>query len=81
MGGLVAAVAVAAAVVVSAADDASPPVDVQLLALNDFHGNLEPPAGSGGRITQPDGTNVEPAVSSTSPRTSSSCARATRRTR
>ncbi len=24
-------------------------VDVQLLALNDFHGNLEPPAGSGGR--------------------------------
>ena len=26
------------------------PVEVQLLALNDFHGNLEPPAGSGGRI-------------------------------
>jgi 5'-nucleotidase len=25
-------------------------VQVQLLALNDFHGNLEPPAGSGGRI-------------------------------
>ncbi len=26
------------------------PVEVQLLALNDFHGNLEPPSGSGGRI-------------------------------
>ncbi|MEX1169713.1 MAG: bifunctional metallophosphatase/5'-nucleotidase [Chloroflexota bacterium] len=25
-------------------------VQIQLLALNDFHGNLEPPAGSGGRI-------------------------------
>jgi 5'-nucleotidase len=26
-------------------------IDVQLLALNDFHGNLEPPGGSSGRIT------------------------------
>jgi 5'-nucleotidase len=26
------------------------PLEVQLLALNDFHGNLEPPSGSGGRI-------------------------------
>ncbi|WP_347058152.1 bifunctional metallophosphatase/5'-nucleotidase [Blastococcus sp. HT6-30] len=26
------------------------PVEVQLLALNDFHGNLEAPGGSGGRI-------------------------------
>ena len=25
-------------------------VDVQLLSINDFHGNLEPPAGSSGRI-------------------------------
>ena len=25
-------------------------VDVQLLAINDFHGNLLPPTGSGGRI-------------------------------
>jgi 5'-nucleotidase len=25
-------------------------VDVQLLAFNDFHGNLQPPSGSGGRI-------------------------------
>ncbi|MBK8420804.1 bifunctional metallophosphatase/5'-nucleotidase [Candidatus Villigracilis saccharophilus] len=28
----------------------SPTVDVQILAVNDFHGNLEPPAGSSGRI-------------------------------
>jgi 5'-nucleotidase len=27
-----------------------PPVTVQLLALNDFHGNLEPPSGSSGTI-------------------------------
>jgi 5'-nucleotidase len=26
-------------------------VGVQILSFNDFHGNLEPPAGSGGRIT------------------------------
>ncbi|WP_420000420.1 bifunctional metallophosphatase/5'-nucleotidase [Streptomyces boninensis] len=33
-------------------------VDVQLLSFNDFHGNLEPPAGSSGQVTedQPDGT-------------------------
>ncbi|PRY14454.1 bifunctional metallophosphatase/5'-nucleotidase [Kineococcus rhizosphaerae] len=38
-----------------------PPVQVQLLALNDFHGNLEAPAGSGGRIqtgVAPDGSAV-----------------------
>jgi 5'-nucleotidase len=28
----------------------SKPVDVQLLALNDFHGNIEPPSGSSGRV-------------------------------
>ncbi|MEU9580551.1 bifunctional metallophosphatase/5'-nucleotidase [Streptomyces chilikensis] len=33
-------------------------VDVQLLSFNDLHGNLEPPAGRDGRVTevQPDGT-------------------------
>ncbi|GAA1248103.1 MULTISPECIES: bifunctional metallophosphatase/5'-nucleotidase [Streptomyces] len=33
-------------------------VDVQLLSFNDFHGNLEPPAGSSGQVTEnlPDGT-------------------------
>src|SRR5215208_7428963 len=30
---------------------AKPPVNVQLLAINDFHGNLEPPSGSSGRVT------------------------------
>ncbi|GAB2624935.1 bifunctional metallophosphatase/5'-nucleotidase [Streptomyces capparidis] len=35
-------------------------VDVQLLAFNDLHGNLEPPQGSSGTITEkrPDGTVV-----------------------
>ncbi|MBT3154507.1 5'-nucleotidase C-terminal domain-containing protein [Streptomyces sp. CHD11] len=34
--------------------------DVQLLSFNDLHGNLEPPAGSSGRVTelQPDGTTT-----------------------
>ncbi|WP_437875572.1 bifunctional metallophosphatase/5'-nucleotidase [Sorangium sp. So ce513] len=34
-------------------------VRVQILAFNDFHGNLEPPAGSSGRITLPDTTQVD----------------------
>jgi 5'-nucleotidase len=52
----VAAVLVALALVVPAAVSAAKPtkppktVDVQLLAINDFHGNLQPPSGSGGRI-------------------------------
>ncbi|AKT43080.1 bifunctional metallophosphatase/5'-nucleotidase [Chondromyces crocatus] len=33
-------------------------VQVQILAFNDLHGHMEPPAGSNGRITRPDGTNV-----------------------
>jgi len=38
--------------------------DVQLLAINDFHGNLQPPEGSSGRVTrlQPDGTTVPQTV-------------------
>jgi 5'-nucleotidase len=36
-------------------------VDVQILGLNDFHGNLEPPGGSGGRIgALTDGACVAP---------------------
>ena len=36
------------------------PVEIQLLALNDFHGALEPPGGSGGRIqTDAAGTTVD----------------------
>jgi len=33
-------------------------VEVQILGFNDFHGNLEPPAGGGGQITLPDMTKV-----------------------
>lgn len=29
------------------------PIQVQLIAFNDFHGNLEPPAGSSGRVQVP----------------------------
>lgn len=34
-------------------------VEVQILALNDFHGNLLPPAGSGGRVGTIDAGGVE----------------------
>ncbi|WP_156727500.1 bifunctional metallophosphatase/5'-nucleotidase [Streptomyces apocyni] len=36
-------------------------VDVQLLSFNDFHGNLEPPSGSSGRVTHhhEDGTEEQ----------------------
>ncbi|WP_437777313.1 bifunctional metallophosphatase/5'-nucleotidase [Sorangium sp. So ce1097] len=34
-------------------------VRVQILAFNDFHGNLEPPAGISGRVTLPDATQVD----------------------
>ncbi len=34
-------------------------VDVQILALNDFHGNLMPPAGSSGRVGTVDAGGVE----------------------
>ncbi|MEU5789136.1 bifunctional metallophosphatase/5'-nucleotidase [Micromonospora purpureochromogenes] len=40
----------------SQADAGPKPVDVKLLAINDFHGNLEPPTGSSGTIAgQPAG--------------------------
>ena len=61
-----AASAVAAAVIAGAALPADAErrgprtVDVTLLAINDFHGNLEPPTGSGGRVkvgVNPDGTD------------------------
>ncbi|MFB6956038.1 bifunctional metallophosphatase/5'-nucleotidase [Streptomyces sp. NPDC056309] len=46
-----------------AGPDASstPMKDLQLLAINDFHGNLEPPAGSSGRVTEraADGTTKD----------------------
>jgi 5'-nucleotidase len=34
-------------------------VDVQILAVNDFHGNLEPPAGSSGRVGTVNAGGVE----------------------
>ena len=43
----------------AAASAARPPVEVQLLAVNDFHGALEPPAGSAGRIGTVDAGGVE----------------------
>jgi 5'-nucleotidase len=54
----VVAVAVAA-LVVPRRSAAAPPVEVQLLALNDFHGHLEPPGGSSGRIDGVDAGGVE----------------------
>jgi 5'-nucleotidase len=51
------ALAIAVAPLAGAAGDPSPngaenakTTEVQILGLNDFHGNLEPPTGSGGRI-------------------------------
>lgn len=34
-------------------------VKVQVVALNDFHGNIEPPQGSSGKIWLPDDTSVD----------------------
>ncbi|KAA5830492.1 bifunctional metallophosphatase/5'-nucleotidase [Saccharopolyspora hirsuta] len=34
-------------------------VDVRLITFNDLHGNLDPPAGSSGRVTLPDGGTVD----------------------
>jgi 5'-nucleotidase len=53
--GVVAVAAAAATVAATAGGTASaakngPTMDIQLLSFNDFHGNLEPPTGSGGRL-------------------------------
>ncbi|HEY9088001.1 MAG TPA: bifunctional metallophosphatase/5'-nucleotidase [Anaerolineaceae bacterium] len=45
--------------VTSAEAHRSRTVNVQILALNDFHGNLEPPSGSSGRIGTIDAGGVE----------------------
>jgi 5'-nucleotidase len=34
-------------------------VDVRVIAFNDFHGNLEPPTGSSGRVVLPDNSTVD----------------------
>jgi len=54
--------AVVATLLVAPAAEAAPrsrTVPVRVIALNDFHGNLQPPAGSSGRVTLGDGTTVD----------------------
>jgi len=41
------------------AEERAQVTEVQILGLNDFHGNLEPPAGSGGRIGATNAGGVE----------------------
>jgi 5'-nucleotidase len=66
-GARILALALAAlAIAVPAAQAAKPSkpskdVSVQLLGINDFHGNLEPPTGSGGLITEVAGGTAVPA--------------------
>ncbi|MEO8356879.1 MAG: bifunctional metallophosphatase/5'-nucleotidase [Chloroflexota bacterium] len=52
-------VLVATLAVVPAGAKPSGTVDVQILALNDFHGNLLPPSGSSGRVGTVDAGGVE----------------------
>ncbi|WP_020663850.1 bifunctional metallophosphatase/5'-nucleotidase [Amycolatopsis benzoatilytica] len=54
-----AAAALAAAAVTSVPAEAAQTTDVRIIALNDLHGNLDPPAGSSGKITLPDGSKVD----------------------
>jgi 5'-nucleotidase len=56
---LCAAAIITAAVVVQFAQVGNATADVQLLAINDFHGALEPPSGGGGRIGSADAGGVE----------------------
>ncbi|MDQ3578445.1 MAG: bifunctional metallophosphatase/5'-nucleotidase [Actinomycetota bacterium] len=42
----------------AAAEPAPRTTEVRLIAFNDFHGNLQPPAGSSGRVTLSNGTTV-----------------------
>ncbi|NUR86526.1 MAG: bifunctional metallophosphatase/5'-nucleotidase, partial [Nonomuraea sp.] len=59
MAGAVVAGSLAAATAPAAAGKAPGTVPVRLLALNDFHGNLEPPTGSSGRMVDENGNTVE----------------------
>ncbi|WP_410619545.1 bifunctional metallophosphatase/5'-nucleotidase [Amycolatopsis sp. cmx-8-4] len=43
----------------SAGQRPDPTTDVRIIAFNDLHGNLAPPTGSSGRVTQSDGTTVD----------------------
>jgi len=48
----------ALAAVAAPASAAPTTTDVRLITFNDLHGNLEPPSGSSGRVTLPDGKTV-----------------------
>lgn len=63
-GAAVAAVAlgVGVAMAPNAFAEKSKTTDIQLLAVNDFHGNLTPPTGSSGRLTQIDENGKETTV-------------------
>ena len=53
-------VAVAAPATAAPGHNAAPnTTTVRLIGLNDFHGNLQPPAGSSGRVALSDGTMVD----------------------
>lgn len=72
-GAVITATAVALALIGSGAASAAPPtgpnnggntpngptLDIQLLSFNDFHGNLEPPTGSSGRLNLPGGGTTD----------------------
>jgi len=55
---LLAALLVLVFAIGSASAAVPPRVSVQILAVNDFHGNLQPPTGSSGRVATPSG-NVD----------------------
>jgi 5'-nucleotidase len=58
----VTAAALAALVATATSASAQRPdatTDVRLITINDFHGNLEPPTGSSGRVTLSNGTTVD----------------------
>jgi 5'-nucleotidase len=56
--GLLALTGLVVATTSTAQADPNGQVPVRLLALNDFHGNLEPPTGSSGRMVDENGTTV-----------------------
>jgi len=58
---LLALVIVLAAVAPASAAN-KPPITIQILAVNDFHGNLRPPSGSSGRVTLVDNPSPTPDV-------------------
>lgn len=59
LAGAVASGAVLLATLPANASKAPTTVPVRLLALNDFHGNLEPPTGSSGRMVDENGNTVD----------------------